>query len=318
MALFSKKSAESDLPRRRRQSNEPRREEASQRQQNANYTFKRNRTLTGSASSHVTSISDPHGDLQSPRTQTHHLTMHRRKLGGVFAMTMLCTMFFGFLLYQFTATASVSAADQSLAIDGKVYQETIQKYLVQHPIERFRFALNEQRLTAFLQKQHSEVTSVASNGIGGLGASQFSVAVRKPIAGWVIGDKQYYVDATGVSFQKNYHTAPGVQIVDQSGVRQSGVDGGAVASGRFLTFVGRAIAYAETHDMIVEQAIIPPATTRQVELRIKAYDFPVKLSLDRPVGEQIEDMQRTIIYLRSESITPKYIDVRVSGKAFYR
>ena len=68
----------------------------------------------------------------------------------------------------------------------------------------------------------------------------------------------------------------------------------------------------------MQQVIIPASTTRQVELRIKKVSYPVKFSVDRPAGEQTEDMARVIKYLKSKGVNPDYVDVRVSGKAFYK
>lgn len=70
--------------------------------------------------------------------------------------------------------------------------------------------------------------------------------------------------------------------------------------------------------MDIERAIIPRGTTRQIELVAKGKEYPVKLSLDRSVGEQIEDMHRSITYFESKKAAIEYIDVRVPGKAFYK
>jgi hypothetical protein len=44
----------------------------------------------------------------------------------------------------------------------------------------------------------------------------------------------------------------------------------------------------------------------------------VKLLIDRGAGEQVEDMDHALVYLKSHGLAPGYIDVRVSGKAFYK
>lgn len=316
MSFFSKKQSQ-DVPRRRQATgNDSRRDVAAERQQGANYTFKRNRTLTGSVSSHVVSAGEPLADLRSPRTHAHHLARQRRKLGSVFMMVMIGGMVVAGLLYEFTATPVVVSAESSVSLQKQRYEKAIDEYLGRWPVERLRFALNEQRLQEYLQRALPEVEIVKKDGFAGFGASEFTVGARQPIAGWLIGDKQYYVDASGVPFQTNYYTEPSVKIVDNSGIKQT--TGTAIASSRFLTFVGLAVSLANDNGMIVEEAIIPLATTRQVELKVKGHTYPVKLSLDRPVGEQVEDMQRAITWFDQKNITPKYADVRVSGKAFYR
>ena len=82
--------------------------------------------------------------------------------------------------------------------------------------------------------------------------------------------------------------------------------------------MGRAVGLSKTEGYNVQQVIIPSGTTREVELRVEGVDYPIKLSVDRSAGEQAEDMARVIKYLKDKNIKPEYIDVRVSGKAFYR
>ena len=318
MALFSKKQPV-DLPR-RRQNGTPagnaRREVSAERQQASNTTFKRNRTLTGSASSHVSSVNEQQADMKSPRTHMHDLAAKRRKVGGVFIGVIAAVAVCGALLYQFTVTPKVTAQDYAITLQADRYETVINKYLEKYPIERLRFSLNEYRLSEYMKRELSEVVEVRQDGFAGFGASTFVITLRQPIAGWLIGDKQYYVDASGVPFERNYYSAPTVRVVDDSGIQQTA--GTAIASSRFLTFVGRTVSLSQQYGLTVEQATIPVATTRQVEVRVAGHDFPIKLSLDRPVGEQIEDMQRAIVYFDNLQKKPKYIDVRVSGKAFYR
>ena len=318
MALFSKKSKE--VPRRRRaaeiQANEARQEVAERSWLSQNTTFRRNRTLTGSLSSQVTSANELQSDLKSPRTHAHDLAKQRRKVSGVLGIVVACGVFLAALLYEFTAVPAVTATDGSVALQKARYQDAVDEYLGRHPIERLRFLLDRQRLNDYIQHKLPEVSSITPEGMAGFGASNFSVAVRKPLVGWLIGSTQYYVDDSGVPFQINYYETPRVRIVDQSGVQQA--SGTAIASSRFLNFVGRSVSVANDYNLNVEQAIIPAGTTRQIALKVQSHAYPVKLSLDRPVGEQIEDMQRAIAYLDSKKLTPQYVDVRVSGKAFYK
>jgi hypothetical protein len=140
--------------------------------------------------------------------------------------------------------------------------------------------------------------------------------MRKPVAGWKIDNKQYFVDAKGVAFERNYYGNPTVQIVDDSGaVLQQGTT---VASNRFLGFVGRIVALSKDRGYIVSQAILPAGTTRQLEVKIQDVGPLVKLSIDRPAGEQVEDMGRALVFLAGRGQSPAYVDVRVSGKAFYQ
>ncbi len=318
--MFSR-SKKDDVPPRRQgaSAGDARREKAvhTQEQHDVDTTlFRRNRTLTGSLSSRVRSANEHKADLQSPRIQAHHLVRQRRKIGSILVITCsMCVVLAGLLL-QLTAHPVVSAHDGSIAIKKPRYEKVIDDYLSRHPVERLRFVLNRDRLNDYVRTQLPEVTSVEADGSAGFGAGSFIVSMRHPLASWMIGNDQYYVDSSGVPFQLNYYETPSVHIVDESGLEQT--SGTAIASSRFLNFVGRAVSLSKDYGLEVEQAIIPRATTRQVELRVKGRDYPVRLSLDRSVGEQIEDMQRSIAYFDKNQKKLAYIDVRVPGKAFYK
>ncbi len=277
--------------------------------------FRRNRTLVGSLSSEVNSARELGGDLRSPRTHVHHLTAHRRRVGTILILVFGIACFFAWLLYEFTAGVTVSPTD-GIAIDQGRYQHAIEDYLVLHPFQRLRVLLNESDLTKYLSQATPEVNSVIANGSGAFATTQFDLTFRRPVVGWLIGSHQYYVDSSGVSFQTNYFEQPAVKIVDQSGVPETA--GTTVASSRFLRFVGLAIRLAKADNLTITQAIIPQDTTHQIDVMVTGHNYPVKLSLDRPVGEQIEDMRHAIAYFDAKGQSPQYIDLRVSGEAYYK
>jgi hypothetical protein len=312
MALFSKK--QSDVPERRRIKPGSVRVLASDL--NEQQTFRRNRTLTGSRSSHVQTTNETNADMKSPRVQAHILVHKRRRIGLILTTVLIAIMILTSLLWQFTARVQVQAVpDVSLQLDP-IYERTIQHYLSSQPIERLRFATDTTHLTSALQAEAPEVESVQSINAVSVGRSLFKLTMRRPIAGWNINGKQRFVDSSGVSFERNYFTSPNVQIVDQSGIQV--VSGQAVASNRFLGFVGRTVNQSKMFNLSVEQVIIPSGTTREVDIRLAGISYPVKFLIDRPVGEQVEDAARAIEWFKGRGITPSYIDVRVSGKAYYR
>ena len=311
------------LPHRKKSDQEPGRRRLSaeqiaerrQAEQRGRAVFRRNRTLVGSLSPQVSSASELTGDLRSPRAHVHHLTAHRRMLGTIFIVVFGTICFLTWLLYEFTASVHVSPTG-GVAINDDRYDKAISEYLVEHPLERLRVLLNEGALTQYLSQVTPEVQAAHSGGSAGFATSQFDLTFRKPVVGWLIGPNQYYVDENGVSFQVNYFDQPTVKIVDKSGVPQTA--GTTVASSRFLRFVGQAVTLAKADNMVINQAVIPSGTTHQIEVNITGHEYPIKLSLDRPVGEQIEDMQHAVAYFDERGEKPKYIDIRVSGKAYYK
>lgn len=278
------------------------------------YAFRRNRTLTGSASSSVSTTNEAGAQLKSSRVQAHELVHKRRRVGATFlAVLLVCTLLF-VLVYEFTVGVTVRTQDASIKLDP-IYERKIQEYFGRQPVERLRFALDEKRLASFLQTEAPEVESVAVEGSAGFGRSSFIVMLREPIAGWNINGAQQFVDNTGTAFSRNYHPAPKVKIVDNSGVPAGS---GPVASNRFLGFVGRVVGLAKAQGYNVGEVTIPTGTTRQVELRLDGVPYPIKFSVDRGAGEQVEDMARSIRWLSGRGVNPQYLDVRVSGRAFYK
>lgn len=314
MALFTKRKKPIEPPRLRRNQVDSG-VNGNDSTNTSSYTFRRNQTLTGSVSSHVQSISENSAHLQSPRVQTHALTKKRRHISLVLVIVIAASGLLYALINQFTAKVDVVATPEaSIQLDNQ-YSKTIQDYFQARPMERLRFLTDSPRLLRYLRAAHPEVKNLRQNGYSGFGASQFALEFRKPIAGWNINGRQEFVDASGVAFTQNYYQAPSVQIIDKSGLQVA--SGQAVASNRFLAFVGQIVGQATAQGLTVTQVIIPELTTRQVDLVIKDASYPVKLSVDRGPGEQVEDMTRAIRWLQANQLTPKYLDVRVSGKAFY-
>jgi hypothetical protein len=289
-------------------------EQAGSSELDQRYNFRRNRTLTGSSSSQIASVSETKAQFKSPRVHAHELMKKRRRLGTLLSMTLLSAAGIYLLILQFTAGVVVHADGIASTLDSS-YEKTIQDYLNSRPIERLRFLMNQNDFNVYVKSKLPEVAYAKIKDNAGFGKSRIEIAMREPLAGWSIQGKQQYVDASGTAFARNYFPAPSVQIVDNSGIRP---ENGQIASNRFLGFVGRAVGLAKAQGFAVTQVAIPTATTHQIELRLNGIGYPVKLSVDRPVGEQIEDMVRSIHWFQQKGQAPQYIDVRVSGKAFYR
>jgi cell division septal protein FtsQ len=274
--------------------------------ESSNDLYRRNQTLTGVVQNN-----------QSPRIKTHHLSIKRRKVLGLFVIVLLSALVVWLLICNFTASVTIKVGGNitNNNIENSIYEKVIQDYFDINPIGRFKFLLDKSSLRSFVVSKLPEVYNIKQGSSVNLGVTEFNITMRNPVAGWLISDRQYFVDAEGVSFEKNYYDAPSVQIINQSdAIVQSG---SAVASQRFLGFVGRVVNQSLLKGYTVTQAILPLNTTRQLEIRTKEGDYLVKLSIDRPVGEQIEDMLRAIKYFTDNGQKPAYIDVRVSGKAFY-
>lgn len=311
MSLFKKKQI--DTPRRRLADND------AQKPNDSRAVFKRNRTLTGSTSSKLNVANVNQSNFESPRAHIHHLADKRRRVFSILSILLLSIIALFLILSNFTAKAAIGLQDVSVSkeVDYSIYEKSIQDYLDINPMSRFHFILNQSALSDYVSSKLPEVMSVEQKGTANFfGTTNFVINMRKPVAGWRINDKQYYVDSKGIPFERNYFASPDVQIVDNSGITPN--TGGAVASKRFLSFVGKVVSLSKSNGYTVTQAILPANTTRQLEVKVKEASYSVKLSIDRPAGEQVEDMARALRYFIGNGRKLTYIDVRVSGKAFYK
>ena len=310
--MFSKRSSRGNepVPRRRRLADD----ESDTSAKNApdaggKSQFRRNQTL----SSYRHNTPD-----ESARQKAHHLSSQRRRMSGVFSIVFFAVVLLLLLLWQLMAQVQVTTSTKqlSMAFDGAPYAKSINEYLMLNPSQRLRFALNEAALSDFVAVDFPEVEAVSVSGTPGIARANMTVTFRTPLAGWLINGKQYYVDASGVVFEKNYYDAPGVQIVDESGVTPE--QGGAVVGTRLLGFLGRVVAQAQGRGYDVTKAVLPQGTTRQVDVYFDTIATRVKFSIDRGAGEQMEDADRSLKFLQARATSPEYIDVRVAGRAAYK
>lgn len=255
---------------------------------------------------------------KSPRVMTHRLSLHRRRVMFLLIILLSICAVLLFLIIQLSAQVSISIekSSKSIIIDKEYYKNAIEKYMTSYPLARFRFMFNDKNALSFLKEQYPEIESIRDLGKSEVYVTNYEVDFRKPVASWKVGAKNYYVDKYGVAFEKNYYNEPTVNIIDDSGIKTNDVT--FVASNRFLNFVSQVVTSALASGYKVTEAVIPEGTTRQLAIKIDGVGGIVKLSLDRPAGEQIEDMHNAITYLKQKGIVTSYIDIRVKNKAYYK
>lgn len=307
--MFSKRSSRGNepVPRRRRTADDEL--SAGATPQNQPGQFRRNQTL----SSYRHNTPD-----ESARQKAHHLTVQRRKVGGIFLIVALATLSLAFLLWQLIAQVQVVTSSKQLSstFQAAPYETAINDYLGLNPAQRLRLSLDETALSNYVSSTLPEVEKLELSSSVGLAESNFTITFRTPVAGWQINSKQYYVDADGVVFEKNYYETPTVQIVDESGV--SPEQGSTIVGTRLLGFLGKAVSQAQGRGYTITKAVLPQGTTREVDVHFEGISTYVKFSIDRGAGEQSEDADRSLKYLQSRNVKAKYIDVRVPGRAAYR
>lgn len=316
MGFMTKKQR--PVPRRRLVDNEETRNNRAETSSTENrYTFRRNRTLTGSLSSDVASVNEHHAELKSTRVHAHHLRRHRKHAGLALFGVIAVVAALAYLIYQSIGSVVLTTA-VAKPVDQQLYTSKIIDYLNRYPSERFRFSLNSASLTTYLQNHDApEVLSVSADAsYAGFGKSSIHLTFREPVVVWQTGGSRLYVDSNGVAFTRNYFGEPAVQVVDQTGIQAT--NNQVLVSNRFLGFIGLVVGRMSTYGYKVTDIILPANTTRQVEIKCATVSYPIKFSIDRAVGEQAEDATRAITYLASHGIRVSYLDVRVSNRAFYQ
>lgn len=275
-----------------------------------NVTFQRNRTLVSSHSK------EPPAE-ESQREKAHRSKRRRRKIVTILLLVLAFAAAGVWLASQFTATVNINVKNVSISLESdERYSQVVQDYLYAHPLERLRFVLNQTSLNQYVSSELPEVAQITQLGGFDIGQTDFAVNMRSPVASWQINGKRYYVDGNGAAFDINYFDEPPVTIVDDSGIYIE--SGQTVASSRFLAFVGRVVSLSEQQGYTVTEAVIPYGTTRKLEVKLRDYQTSVYMTIDRGVGEQVEDMARSLKYLSARGLSPSYIDVRVESKTFYK
>ena len=293
----------------------PRRRSGSLERESVDFTnqFRRGRTITGSSSSRIASGNELHADILSPRAQSHHLTMRRRTLVWRLVAVVVSALLVYVAMGQIIANVQPKTSEPISDAQSQLYIKALDQYFTKHPVERFRPSLNKTSVITFLQQSHPEIKTADIRLLSGFGDAQLEITLRQPIARWTINGSNEYVDETGTVFAQNAHSSDMIEIIDTTGPRD-----GIVASKRFLGFVGLIVGDMKLRGYNVTRATIPALTTRQLEVTLETIPYTFKLSTDRSAGEQTEDISRIITYLKTNQITPSYVDVRVKGKAFYK
>ena len=284
------------------------------------YAFRRSRTITGSAATSVRAAGEDRGQLRSPRLHEHSLRKHRRKLLLYLLLSATAAGALWYVLSSYIGSI-ISVSTHSTqpiqrGLDTARYQSLTTRYLADRPFERFSFALNKTAFSEFVQSEAPEVSAAVLDTGSSVGSGQLTLQLREPVASWTIKNQQYFVDADGLAFTVNYFAIPGVIVTDRSGIN---ADAGVVASTKLLRFIGRVVTLVNQAGIApVEAVTLPQGSTREVDFKLGGREYLIKAHLDRDPAGQATDIINAVRYVESKGISPKYLDVRVSSKAYYR
>jgi len=256
--------------------------------------------------------------MESTRTKSIQITTHRRKILLIFSTIIAIIILIYLCIMQLTANfhITINESKTTQTLDYLKYKKALEDYVNDNPLSRVRPFLDEDNLSEYMLIKYPEVLSVTDRGKSSLFETTYQFTFRKPVAKLKIENTTYFVDSNGISFENNYFEEPDLNIIDNSGIKLE--KGQAVVSNKFLKFVGRLVEEAINKGYFITEAIIPPQKTREVDIKLKGRGTIIKLAIDREVTGQIEDMNRVLLYMDKTTIQPSYIDIRISGKAFYK
>ena len=89
-------------------------------------------------------------------------------------------------------------------------------------------------------------------------------------------------------------------------------------SQRTKSFIARLEADLKDFNLQGDHIVLPFQKAREIVVYIKNRKEYYKLSLERGSAVQAEDISRMITYLDGKNLKPKYVDLRVEGKAYYK
>lgn len=281
------------------------------------YVFRRSRTLTGTTSAQVAPSAEKRGQLKTDRLKAHERHQRRQRLFKIAVGVGCLGAFVWYLGAMFIVTPTIATIKGVNAPAVATYQKSITDVLNATMFQHFGFLLKPEVLQAELKQKHAELRSVGVSRTWYGGNVVFDLTFRKPILVWQTGGERFYVDDQGVAFKYNHYAEPAVVVTDESGIAPEST-GGAVASSRFISFLGQLVGAINQYDKGRVTAIIIPTSTREINLRLEGREYPIKTHIDRDPLEQAEDVASALAYLDSKGVQPAYLDVRVPHKAFYK
>lgn len=262
----------------------------------------------------MSSAGEVHHDLRSPRQRHHELKRHRRTLSVAWLGSALVIGLMLWLLDSYIVTPQV-VIDGGASSMANEYQRTATSYFDAHPLQRFRFMLSSDGLNVALQRAHPEIDASVVSNMPGLAAHRLTIQLRTAIIRWQLGDAQYFVDQRGVMFQQATGPIPSLVVTDESGLSAATQQ---IASRRMLQSIGQIVGQISSQGLgSIDKVVIPVGTLREVDISLKGRAYRLKMSIDRDARQQVSDAGNALRYIDDHALSPRYIDVRVEGKAFY-
>lgn len=252
----------------------------------------------------------------SERQTWHDLQVKRKKLFAWLIGVVLTASALLILLIQLIATITVQTSSPIPSDDALSYANLLSEYLEERPLERLRFLVHQDSLEQYFAINAPEVASVKIVGTPNLATAGLQLAFRKPVAEWSSTDTTYFVDGSGVTFERNYFGSPAISVKDDSNLQIEA--GQEVLDHRFLSFLGNAVSHFDEIGLEVQGVLLPDGMLRQLDIRLKDKPYSIRMTIDRDAEAQVGEAMYAINYMGEKGLAPQYIDVRVDRRVFYK
>ena len=108
--------------------------------------------------------------------------------------------------------------------------------------------------------------------------------------------------------------APTIEVIDEDAAATSGE-----ITSRMSEYIGQAETEFREYGYKPIKAVLPTGSIREVDFYLDGYNGYIKMITDRGAGVSVEDADRMLRYLTGQGISDfNYIDVRISGKAYWK
>jgi cell division septal protein FtsQ len=242
----------------------------------------------------------------------------------IITASLLALAVFLVLRFQITGFAVRPEPGIVLTNETKVgYEETMINYAATHSPLKQIWLLDKVALTSFTINKHPEISKIDLSASQPLSTEVDSkLFFRKPIFIWEGVGETYFIDEEGVLFSKNMFKEQKLdslpKIEDQGGVAPD--PGQTVLTETIVSDIAQIYSllpklYPENK---VNKIILPPAA-REIKARLNGVPYVIKFSTERSIGEQVDELQQLLAFLKSSNVTPgAHIDLRIPSKSFYK
>ena len=107
---------------------------------------------------------------------------------------------------------------------------------------------------------------------------------------------------------------PTIEVIDEDAAATSGE-----ITGRMSEYIGQVESELRALNYQPTKAVLPTGSIREVDFYLDGYNGYIKMITDRGAAVSVEDADRMLRYLANQGISDfSYIDVRISGKAYWK